>query len=317
MQVKIIIGTVAFMLTMILFGFYSLLEPQRLANFTDARLGRQIEAGAELYYANCSTCHGENGLGISGGVCYDAAGELYDCRGLQLNGRGLLCGEPSSRMDARGWVGTKYGFIHHTVSAGRPNSDMAIWSQEYGGPLQANEVENVTRFVLNWETEEMCDFVPLNFPWPEGGDSVDDPELVNMVYQDFLDTTFEEVEEINPDYEEEIAIEFPLSYENADAARGMELYGTGVGYGCTSCHGQPEEAGSNSTGPWHGDLAENAANRIPGMSAEAYIYQSILYPDVYFVPDYESGGMISYLDQMSESPQDLLDIMKYLLEGAP
>ena len=69
MQVKIIIGTVAFMLTMVLFGFYSLLEPQRLQNFTEARLGRQIEAGAEIYYANCTTCHGINGLGQNGGEC--------------------------------------------------------------------------------------------------------------------------------------------------------------------------------------------------------------------------------------------------------
>ncbi len=314
MQVKIIIGTVAFMLTMILFGFYSLLEPQRLANFTDARLGRQIEAGAELYYANCATCHGENGQGINGGVCYDAAGELYPCQGLQLNGRALLCGEPSARMSARGWEGTKYGFVHQTVTVGRPNSVMATWGQEYGGPLQENQVENVTRFVLNWETEEMCDFVPLNFPWPEGGDSLVADE-VNAAYQALFDIDMDVLMEANPDYEEEILFELPLDYANASAERGMDLYYNA--YGCTACHGQPEEPGTETSGPWHGDLAQNAPERIPGVSAEAYVYQSILYPDVYHVPGYESGGMVSYLDQMSENPQNLLDITKYLLEGMP
>ncbi len=303
------------MLTMILFGFYSLLEPQRLANFTDARLGRQIEAGAEIYYANCATCHGENGLGINGGECYDAAGELYACQGLQLNGRALLCGEPSARMEARQWAGTKYGFIHNTLMGGRPGGVMAAWGQEYGGPLQENQVENITRFVLNWETEEMCDFIPLNFPWPEGGDSVEDPNLANVAFQDFLEVTLQQVEENNPDYEEEILIEFPLVYEEANAQRGMDLYYNT--YGCTACHGQPETPGSNGTGPWHGDLAQNAPNRIPGMTAEAYVYQSILYPDVFYPDGYESGGMVSYLDQLNENPQDLLDMMKYLLEGTP
>lgn len=59
------------MLTMILLGFYTLLEETRMANFTAARLGRQIEAGGALYDANCSTCHGVNGLGSNGGTCYD------------------------------------------------------------------------------------------------------------------------------------------------------------------------------------------------------------------------------------------------------
>lgn len=314
MQVKIIIGTVAFMLTMILFGFYSLLEPQRLANFTDARLGRQIEAGAEIYYANCSTCHGENGLGQNGGECYDAAGEPWACQGRPLNDRGLLCGEPSARMEARQWEGTKYGFIHDTLMGGRPGGVMVAWGQEYGGPLQENQVENITRFVLNWETEEMCDFVPLNFPWPEGGDSLV-PEEANAAFENFLTVTLDQVLENNPDYVDDIMIEFPLSYENADAANGMDLYYNT--YACTACHGQPEEPGSNGTGPWHGDLADNAPNRIPGMTAEAYTYQSVLYPDVFWVDGYDNGGMASYLDQMNENPQDLLDIIKYLLEGTP
>jgi hypothetical protein len=157
----------------------------------------------------------------------------------------------------------------------------------------------------------MCNFIPFVFPWPEGSDAPDP----TPAYDALFDITMDDLVAANPDYEEEITIVLPLTYDDADATRGMDLYYNA--YACTACHGQPENPGSNGTGPWHGDLAQNAPNRIPGVSAQAYVYQSILYPDVFWVPGYDNGGMASYLDQMSDSPQDLLDITKYLLEGTP
>ena len=45
MQVKIMIGTVAFMMTMMLFGYAALREPARLERFAAADLGRNVEKG--------------------------------------------------------------------------------------------------------------------------------------------------------------------------------------------------------------------------------------------------------------------------------
>ena len=70
LQVKVIIGTIAFMLTMIVLGFAALREPARLQTYTLAAEARSVEAGAYLSYDNCATCHGEQGEARE---CYDAA----------------------------------------------------------------------------------------------------------------------------------------------------------------------------------------------------------------------------------------------------
>ncbi len=61
MQVKVIIGTIAFMLTMVILGLATLLEPARMEESTDAFLGRQIENGAQLFRDSCVECHGVDG----------------------------------------------------------------------------------------------------------------------------------------------------------------------------------------------------------------------------------------------------------------
>lgn len=165
MQVKIIIGTIAFMLTMIILGFVALREPARLEAFTDAYQGRSIENGAEIFVNNCATCHGVNGRAEE---CYAASsGEPIGCQGLPLNYAGLLCGTTSQRMQAWGWRGGKYDFIQSTISAGRPGGVMPTWSQKFGGPLQESEVRDVTLFVLNWESNELCGGEEITGPeWP-------------------------------------------------------------------------------------------------------------------------------------------------------
>lgn len=300
MQVKIIIGTIAFMLTMILLGFYALLEPARLERFTGARLGRQVEAGAELYFNNCANCHGIN---ADAKECYDAAtGEQIACQGLPLNHPGLLCGEPSSRMTAWGWKGTKEAFIYATVSAGRPGGIMATWSQDYGGPLQRNEVENLTKFVLNFETDGLCAIPVFQFPWPE--DIADlpavTPDAIVLVPGQTFDTSV-------------LPVQFPGNAEAGAAAFKAR--------GCNACHGLPEDGPASALiGPWQGNLGNEAATRVPGLSAENYVYRSILHPSEYIVPQCPSGPCAgppstmpgNYITDLG--PQELADLVTYLLE---
>lgn len=213
MQVKIIIGTIAFMLTMILLGFVALQEPQRLQIFSDAYEGRSIENGAEIFISNCATCHGVNGEARE---CYNAAGEQIGCAGLPLNNAALLCGTRSDRMEARNWSGSKYDFIESTIAAGRSPSGMPAWSQAFGGPLQTNQVQDVTLFVLNWEDEDLCGA---------------------------------QEEEAGPVWPPQVS---ELPAPNPD--NGPQLYQ--ITYGCQACHGDPAQSGSAAVGPWLGDLGD-------------------------------------------------------------
>jgi mono/diheme cytochrome c family protein len=148
MQVKVVIGTIAFMLTMIILGFAALLEPARMVERTVDFAGRNIETGANIFQSTCATCHGIDGKAES---CVDASGAETGCIGRPLNDDALLCGEPSQRMTELGWQGTKRSLIFTTISAGRPGTAMPTWSETFGGPLNEAQVHNVTDFVMNWE----------------------------------------------------------------------------------------------------------------------------------------------------------------------
>ncbi|MGJ3240233.1 MAG: c-type cytochrome [Anaerolineae bacterium] len=63
---RIMLGITMFVAIMILIGWVAINEPARMAEFERQHQGRAIERGAELYAANCSSCHGNNGYGIAG-----------------------------------------------------------------------------------------------------------------------------------------------------------------------------------------------------------------------------------------------------------
>lgn len=277
MQTKVIIGTISFMLTMIILGFATLLEPARLQETTLAYEGRQIEKGAALFQANCSGCHGVNGKAME---CFDpASGEPTLCRGLPLNNPDLLCGEPSPRMTQMNWSGSKRNFVYQTVSSGRIGTVMPTWSQDFGGPMEDYQLNQVTNFVLNWESDELC------------GGVVATPEADVVWPEDVA-----ELPEGNPD-------------------NGGSLY---VSYGCVGCHGDPTVEGSNAVGPWLGNIHADGATRIDGTSSEQYIYESILHPNDFIAPVCANGNPCSP-DVMPKdfgtrmSLQDIADIIAYLM----
>lgn len=299
LQVKVMIGTIAFMFTMIFLGFAALREPARMQTYTNAALGRSIEVGAHLYDNNCASCHGVDGTAE---VCYDTAtGEQIGCQGLPLNNRNLVCGEPSRRMTDLQWQGSKTAFIQGTIAAGRPWGGMPTWSQAFGGPLQPNEVEDVTHFVMNWESETLCSVPPFTFPWPENWD---DLLALNELPAD-----------LEPPLPDDLDITLPLAYPG-DTARAEELYE--VTYGCAACHGQMDEPGSNSIGPHLGNIGNDAGTRQPNVSAEEYLYESILNPGAFISGGCPAGDCANIMpnnfgDRMSEVPQDMMDIITYLM----
>jgi mono/diheme cytochrome c family protein len=279
MQTKIIIGTIAFMLTMIILGFIALNEPARLEAFSAAYEGRSIENGAEIFVNNCATCHGIDGTATQ---CFDATGAETGCVGLPLNNADLLCGNRPPRLDAMGWAGTKSDFIEGTIAAGRPWAGMPTWGQQFGGPLQSNELRDVALFVQNWESETLC-----------GGEEVEGPVWPTRV---------SDLPAGNPENGANI-YQVPLG---CNACHGLV----------------EDENTANGPGPWLGALAAEAADRKEGYTDADYIYESILLPNAHIAPECLIGGnpsdcpepstMLSNFGQrMTE--QDMADIIAYIL----
>lgn len=284
MQIKIVIGTIAFMITMMVFGYAALREQARLERFTLAEGGRSIEAGAELFKNNCATCHGTDGTAQN---CVDTAGNPIACQGLPLNYNALLCGDTSQRMADMGWDGTKHDFILTTVAAGR-GQVMPTWAEQFGGPMRPDQVQNVTNFVLNWESEELCSQPLITYEWPE-------------LAEEFLAS-----DDVGP----------------GDPARGEELYGP-TGYGCNACHGVLDDEATALIGPWLGNIAEEGSTRVEGTLAQQYVYHSILYPSDFIAPECPTGPCTgppstmpaTFANLMGNSPQDMVDILTYLGVG--
>ena len=275
MQAKVIIGTIAFMLAMIILGLAVLLEPDRLKDWTAAYQGRQIENGAQLFKDSCAECHGVEGIAQN---CADYSGEGKACVGLPLNHAPLLCGEPSQRMEQLAWSGSKEDFIRQTIAAGRPGTVMPTWSTEFGGSMEPHQIDQITQFVLNW-----------------GPDLCEEDVIVEDV-------------------------EWPDSWEDLPAGNAQAGVDGYLAQGCSGCHGVPESPAANhlGTGPHLGDIATVAADRVPGVSAEQYIYESILDPNQFIVEECPLGPCIEPSQMRLDYPsvlseQAMADLIAYYM----
>jgi cytochrome c2 len=199
-------------------------------------------------------------------------------------------------LKAGGYGGTPQDFIKLTIAAGRPVQSewaaaqggfaqrMPTWSQQYGGPLRDDQVNDLVNFVMNWKAEaEAGPSVPSNFK-PVGSD---------------------------------LTVPLPAG----DAARGADLFAQKVKAGnnsnlpCKACHSlQP---GQVLVGPSLAGVGTTAASREAGKSAEDYIRESIQNPNAFIVPDnpaYMSNGKSAMPAGLGNSltDQDLADLIAYL-----
>lgn len=98
---------------------------------------------------------------------------------------------------------------------------------------------------------------------------------------------------------------------------GKQLYeaktlGSKSAEGCVSCHAYDATKGDDSKAPFTQGTATRSATRVPGLSAEQYIRESIENPDAYVVENYKAGDM--YQNWAKElSKQDVDDLIAYLL----
>ncbi|MQC16942.1 MAG: hypothetical protein DWG82_01750 [Chloroflexi bacterium] len=146
-QVNVMIGLL--FLAFLAFSAYIVNEPNRQASAREAQLETRIVRGANLYVANCRTCHGMVGLGGEEGALAPA-----------LNSNAYLVLDDDN---AYGVPGTTEGearaieqFLFNTIACGRVNSAMPVWHERFGGPLSEIQVNYLVTLITSghWDVVE-------------------------------------------------------------------------------------------------------------------------------------------------------------------
>lgn len=164
LRTQITLGIILMIATVGTLVYVGATEEHRMAVTTDAQLGRRIENGATLFHTNCLRCHGERAEGVPG-LC------------PPLNNRALL----EQRVVETGWTGSLHTFLVNTIRGGRLTSTqsdyvgesangmaMPFWSQDYGGPLRNDQIEDIAYYLENFPEGEV-EAVEAT-PIPEGGE---------------------------------------------------------------------------------------------------------------------------------------------------
>jgi mono/diheme cytochrome c family protein len=138
-----------------------------MARYEVGHQAQAIEVGAVLFENNCRGCHGNQGEGILG-LC------------PPLNDRNFF----TNRLKEVGWSGTLEDYIVSTVAGGRLTSTrpdqfvgngrpaMPAWSETYGGPLREDQIRDLAKFILNWESSAMGQYEPAEVVSPVSDDPV-------------------------------------------------------------------------------------------------------------------------------------------------
>ena len=93
--------------------------------------------------------------------------------------------------------------------------------------------------------------------------------------------------------------------------------------GCASCHSAPGVTAQVPVGPDLTQLRAAAATRRPGLSAEAYVRESVLEPQAYFAPGYpgSASGVSSpgspQMPKLAVGESELDALVAFLLGAQP
>ncbi len=100
---------------------------------------------------------------------------------------------------------------------------------------------------------------------------------------------------------------------SGDPQMGARLFNDqvfGARAGCTICHSLDPDV--QKAGPSLAGIATRAASRLPGLSAEAYLRQSIMDPNAFIVPGFSGGQMPPTFGTILSEAQ-IQDIVAFLL----
>ena len=239
--------------------------------------GRSIENGAKLFADNCLICHGPNGQGILG-------------KGPALNSYYFFT--ETGRLKDVDWTGTLEDYVKLTIAAGRPSKVenqypevMPTWGGQFGGPMRGDQVVDLTLYVMNWEESALAQ-TPDEDPFQPFEDVIRPVEFQNTAFI------------LMSEEEQAAALE---EYRSRFFRSPQEIWESEA---CFACHNlevsQVDYAGQN--GPNFADLHERAGSRVADMTAEEYVYESIVSPRAFIVETYEEVGQMpqNFAEKLSE-----------------
>jgi len=274
-QLQTIFGTLFILITTAVVIIYGLNERERMVEYEHAQQGRAIEAGATLFEAQCSRCHGTQGTGIPG-LC------------PPLNDRYFF----DQRLKDVGWNGTMEDYIVSTASSGRLSSTrpdqypgqgvpaMPSFSQQVGGPLRDDQIRNIAAFIMNWEETATA---IQEVPTPSGP----------LAGTDITKT----LPQGDPQNGEVLAQSFACTTCHIDAPTGPYWPASDT---------EPAIGERSETRIAQSDYSGQAG------TADEYLYEAIVNPGIYLVTGFADGVMPNnYGSTLTE--QDLADIIAYLL----
>lgn len=296
---KIALGIVSTLIMLGVILFILLTEDARMASQEANWTAREIEKGAMLYYNNCSSCHG-----------YDGKAAAYSAPAL--HSRYFF----TQRVADVEWTGNWSDYVKLTVAAGRPNlpegtsvdywsmGKMPTWHVDLGGPMRGDQVDAVTAYVMNWEAsaleqtaaEDTWSFflntLSTGLPYEPNEEG----------YQEKFDAAVSAAKRAGLTTYELEGETFTFEQGVAGDIDAAELFN--VTMACAGCHNMNEiQSDSNfgQPGPHQGNLHEVADTRVDGLSAEEYVYQSIVDPGAHVVDGYVDGVMpMNFSERMSE-----------------
>jgi mono/diheme cytochrome c family protein len=218
----------------------------------------------------------------------------------------------TSRLEQVEFGGSLAQYITVTLHSGRPGSNsywpapMVSWSQDGGGPLRDDQVQDIVNYILNWDkgddwTIQDALAVEQYAVWPLSpgtGSAGTEAEVAGTDVEAVLAQIESETIVGDPDY-------------------GQQLYmsqvavATGGVLGCNGCH-----VGGVSAPPTAGtfDRVQNERLQQPQFAdytPEHYLIESILQPEAYVVPGW-SGGIMPNNFGSRLSVQELADIVAFL-----
>lgn len=273
-QFEIFLGILIVLATSFLIIYYGYTEPERMsANEAEAK-AREIEVGAALFEAQCSRCHGTQGLGIPG-LC------------PPLNDRYFF----DQRLKDVGWTGTMEDYIVATASSGRLASTrpqlypgqgtpaMPSFSDQYGGPLRPDQISSIAAFIQNWQDTAQLVAVPT----PPSGPTVGT----------------------------DITKELPVGDAANGEALATSLACTACHVLAPTGPAWPAKDGQPGIGTRAAERITDPNYTGKATTPEQYLFESVVDPNAYLVSGFSANVMPgAYGGQLTD--QDMADIIAYL-----
>lgn len=204
-------------------------------------------------------------------TCHGARGEGVGQLGPALSDRAFF----EDRLAEVGWQGTLKEYVLSTVTHGRVTATRPLYAVD-GAVAMA--------------------------PWAQALGGPLRPDELESVTTFVLNWEASALGEFQP---AEIVLPTPTPGSSAEAAsRGQVVWETA---GCLACHQIGESGGD--TGPDLSRIANVAASRVADLSAEAYLRESFLLPDLFVVQGYAAGAGCGGILSQSQ----LNDLIAFLL----